>query len=136
MQGKDLFFILLFLGIGIWQIYAGVKRYLKSPLYKKYNPQTTGEIVSYEKRRRGKGYAYFPTVDFYTDNERLAFESSSPSFFKPKIGARVKVKFDAQDPHNADVNNMRTYLAPFGLIISGLIITALGVAVFFIEQSA
>lgn len=124
--------------LGVWQIYRAVKNILNSPLFKKHAVLAAGKITDYEKELApypnhfNKFYVYYPTITYIANEKEVTFTSRHVNFFKPKIGKRVKIKFDPQNPENVDI-----FISFFNIltaiqILSGIILVFIGGLLIFI----
>lgn len=119
-----LFMILSFGGIAIWQLSESTKLLL-------YGEEVEATVLFYDKkkaRRSGKLDIYYPVVRYVSDEgiqqRRLHGGSSNKSY---KIGEKVSILYDKENPLKVIVNNLwYMYFFPFlGLSIAAFFVWVL-----------
>ena len=84
--------------------------------------KTSGMVVDLQKRifNPGSGGVYCPTIEFKTTSgETVRFESSFGTMpASHKIGESIKIRYDQNDPHKAEVDSRWTnWLYPGCLLV-------------------
>lgn len=68
---------------------------------------TDGVVVGCDQRLIDSSWCYFPKVEFQSlDGEKYVFTASAGGGRMPRVGRRVRVAYDANDPENADITSL------------------------------
>jgi len=124
----------LFLLLGAGLLAAAFFNYKSTAAMIARAERVSGEVVELELRGGGAGsrrsYAYYPKIKFTTPaGQQMVFSSSSGA--KPpayKVGEKVEVYYNADDPGGAMVNSfMSLWMISVILAVFGLVIFAVGI---------
>lgn len=121
----------LFGGFGLYMIRQSWKRITKGIAAK-------GTVVGQKEWRHGRprlaDTTYSPQVEFQTPSgERIVFTASTSSGNPPTLGHGVKVRYDPDNPHDADITSpLTSWLAPLLVLTLGVGFLFICVVVFFV----
>lgn len=132
--------LVIFGGMGLTSLVAGLVWGAKRTVLFRKGLPAQGKVVEYSQSYSGDDdesshVTYYPVVEFQTpDGETFRFKgstgSSSPEF---DTGARVRLKYNPQDPSQAQlVNFSHFWLGPVALTVAGLLALFLASGVFYI----
>ncbi len=94
--------------------------------------RTTGTVVGLSRETDSEGDVFFfPTVRFTTSDERtIVFRSSSGSGSPPRLGDRIDVLYDPDDPQDARLSGFfHLWLAPIVFGFIGAVATSVSLVI-------
>ena len=117
-------------GLSAFGLIGGaVWAYLKQQRTMQSQIEATGTVVDLHRQVSNRGYIFCPVIEFtIPSGEAIRFTSGFGSYpAHDKVGDVVKVRYDANDPHKAEVDSaLSNWLTPLILGFMGVIACCLG----------
>jgi TPR repeat protein len=112
---------------------------MTSVLFKSRGAETYAEIVGYKKHSGGRGRrrsldTFNAELNFKMGDEKITTFTQTVFLNKPEQGKTVKIKFDPQNPENAEIKNFGSYFYPFRLFLIGAFFLILAAIMIYIHR--
>jgi hypothetical protein len=97
--------VLACLALGVGLLLAGAATFVHTKRFVAGAEHATGTVVDHSSSSTSEGIVYYPVVRFTTAEGRtVEFSSSSGSSSPPDVGDRVEVRYDPDDPQDAELS--------------------------------
>ncbi|MEN7550760.1 DUF3592 domain-containing protein [Rapidithrix thailandica] len=109
--------------IGAISLISGIYEVFRRQTLLKYGNKTKGIVFKLEEEiGSGGAVMYFPVMRFTTAKKEWITKKSSTgsSFSQLKIGDKIEIIYDPENPYNAEILNSSYYSLPVIFILVGL----------------
>jgi len=89
-------------------IYPLFKEVIKFYQLKRKATKTKGKIVNVEELKDPDGLKmYKPIIEYIANDNKFYFIPNDATMYKPSIGKKMEIIYDAESPQKASINNKR-----------------------------
>ena len=133
--GMPWWFYAIFIGMGLVFIAIGIVATIGSRRFLAIAAEAEGRIVDYSENRdiNDDRTMYRAVVEFTVDGETRRFSANTSSSVKPRLGRRVNVLYNPDNPDNARIKSWSAlWMLPTIFLAMGGVFLLLGAAMWYI----